>query len=143
MIRTLATVVLTTGLTAIGVFHFIWAISPWPLKDKVAFTKAVLGNESGTMPPPPLSALVGVALLGGGVVTLMTDDFIPAIGPDWLCVAGSYGLAAVLLGRGFGGYLMGAHATSEFQRLNTVLYSPLCIALGLMSGGLAVAATMR
>ncbi|MFC5216355.1 DUF3995 domain-containing protein [Streptomyces coerulescens] len=143
MIPTLVTAVLTAGLTVIGVLHFIWAFSPWPLKDEVAFTKAVLGNASGTMPPAPLSALVGVVLLGGGAVSLMTNGSVPEVGPDWLCIAGSYGLALVLLGRGLGGYLMGANATGEFQRLNAVLYSPLCIALGLMSGAIAVYATVR
>ncbi|WP_369395182.1 DUF3995 domain-containing protein [Streptomyces sp. CG1] len=133
--------VLTAGLVAVGVLHFIWAVTPWPFKDKVAFTKALLGNASGTMPPPALSALVAVALLGGGVVTLMTVGTIPSVGPDWLCVAGSYGLTLVMLGRGIGGYFLNSGAASEFQRLNSKVYSPLCIALGLMSVAVAISAT--
>lgn len=141
MIYTLAAVILTAGMVAIGALHFIWAFSPWPLKDKVSFTKAVLGNESGVMPPPALSALVGVALLGGAVITLMTHESIPGIGPEWLRIAGSYGLGVVLLGRGVGGYAMARGADPEFQRLNAQVYSPLCIVLGLMSVAVAVSAS--
>jgi hypothetical protein len=143
IIRTVIPLTLTLVLVAIGVLHLIWAFSPWPLGDKVTFTKRVVGNDSGEMPPAMLSALVGLAMMAGGVLTLMVNDSIPVIGPEWLRTVGIYGLAMTLLGRGLGGYFMNTGATVEFQRLNTVFYSPLCVVLGLLTGVVAMSASMR
>ncbi|MEU5287069.1 DUF3995 domain-containing protein [Streptomyces sp. NPDC020755] len=66
---------------------------------------------------------MGLGLIGGAVLTLMVNESIPAIGPDWLRLTGMYGLTAVLLARGVGGYFMNSGAASEFQQWNTVLYS--------------------
>ncbi|MEU6260330.1 DUF3995 domain-containing protein [Streptomyces sp. NPDC047043] len=142
-VRTVVPGALTVALVAIGGLHLIWAFSPWPLADKVTFTKTILGSDSGTMPPPALSALVGLALIAGAVLTLMVNETIPELGPNWLRTLGSYALALVLLGRGLGGFLLNSGATDEFQRWNTALYSPLCIALGLLGGVVAVAASKR
>lgn len=86
---------------------------------------------------------VEVALIGGAVLTLVVKEPIPAIGPDWLRLVGRYGLTAVLLARGLGGYSMNSGGTAEFQRLNSLLYSPLCVALGVPGGTVAVAASRR
>lgn len=143
MVRTVAAVVLAITLVAIGLLHFVWAFSPWPMKDAVTFTKTIGGSDDGVMPPRPSTILVGVALIGGGVLTLMVNESIPAIGPDWLRLVGMYGLTLVLLARGLGGYLMNSGAAGEFQRWNTVLYSPLCVALAALGGIVAVAASGR
>ncbi|MDG9714867.1 DUF3995 domain-containing protein [Streptomyces sp. DH10] len=135
--------VLTIALTAIGLLHFIWAFSPWPMKDAMTFTKTIGGSDDGEMPPKPSTVLVGLALIGGAVLTLMVNESIPAVGPDRLRLAGMYGLTVVLLARGLGGYFMNPGAASEFQRWNTVLYSPLCMALAALSGIVAVAASRR
>ena len=103
MIRTVAPGLLTLILVMIGVFHFIWAVTPWPWRDKVTFTRTITGSDSGEMPPPLLSALVGIALLGGAVLTLMVNDTIPGIGPDWLQLTGMVVLALVMFARGAGG----------------------------------------
>ncbi|MFF8937593.1 DUF3995 domain-containing protein [Streptomyces paradoxus] len=143
VVRTVVPAVLTVALVVIGGLHLIWAFSPWPLADEVSFTRTVLGSDSGEMPPPALSALVGLALIAGAVLTLMVNGTIPQIGPGRLRTLGSYALALVLLGRGLGGFLLNSGATSEFQRWNTALYSPLCVVLGLLGGVVAVAASKR
>ncbi|MFI7061645.1 DUF3995 domain-containing protein [Kribbella sp. NPDC050124] len=143
MIRTVVPVVLVFVLAVIGVLHFVWAVTPWPWRDKIAFTKAIYGSDSGELPPPPLSALVGAALLGSAVLTLMVSDAIPGIGPDWLQFTGMVGLALVMLGRGAGGYFMNAGRAAEFRRWNSVLYSPLCLGLFLLATVVAVSATAR
>ncbi|MFF8275863.1 DUF3995 domain-containing protein [Streptomyces lateritius] len=130
-------------LTAIGVLHFIWVFSPWPFKDAMTFTRTIGGSDDGVMPPGPSTALVGLALVGGAVLTLMVNESVPGIGPEWLRLVGMYGLAAVLLARGVGGYFMNSGAAIEFQRLNSFLYSPLCVALAALSGIVAVAASRR
>ncbi|MEU9116572.1 DUF3995 domain-containing protein [Streptomyces sp. NPDC048483] len=135
--------VLAIVLMAIGVLHFIWAFSPWPFKDVVTFTKTIGGSDDGVMPSAPSTVLVGLALIGGAVLTLMVNESILLIGPDWLRLVGMYGLAVVLLARGLGGYFMNSGAASEFQRLNTFLYSPLCVVLAVLAGIVAVAASRR
>ncbi|ORT60994.1 hypothetical protein BKD26_05540 [Streptomyces sp. CB03238] len=143
MVRTVAPMALAIALTAIGVLHFIWVFSPWPFKDVMTFTKTIGGSDDGVMPPVPSTVLVGLALIGGAVLTLMVNESIPGIGPAWLRLVGMYGLAVVLLTRGLGGYFMNSGAAIEFQRLNTFLYSPLCVALAALSGTVAVAASRR
>jgi hypothetical protein len=143
MVRTVVPAVLTIVLMAIGLLHFVWAFSPWPMKDAMTFTKTIGGSDDGEMPPGPSTVLVGLALVGGAVLTLMVNESVPAIGPDWLRMVGMYGLTVVLLARGLGGYFMNSGAASEFQRLNTFLYSPLCVALAALSGTVAVAASRR
>jgi hypothetical protein len=143
MVRTVVPAVLTIVLMAIGLLHFIWAFSPWPMKDAMTFTKTIGGSDDGEMPPGPSTVLVGLALVGGAVLTLMVNESVPAIGRDWLRMVGMYGLTVVLLARGLGGYFMNSGAASEFQRLNTFLYSPLCVALAALSGTVAVAASRR
>lgn len=143
MIRTVVPGLLTLILVVIGILHFVWAFAPWPWRDKVTFTKTIAGSDSGEMPPPLLSALVGAALLGGAALTLMVNDTIPAIGPDWLQLTGMMTFAVVMFGRGAGGYLMNSGAAAEFRRWNSVLYSPLCLVLCLLAVSVAVAAIRR
>ncbi|MCF3144115.1 DUF3995 domain-containing protein [Streptomyces platensis] len=143
MVRTVVPVALAMVLTAIGLLHFIWAFSPWPFRDAVTFTKTIGGSDDGVLPPAPSTLLVGLALVGGAVLTLMVNESVPGIGPAWLRLVGMYALTAVLLTRGLGGYFMNSGAAAEFQRLNTFVYSPLCLALAALSGTVAVAASRR
>ncbi|WP_419994687.1 DUF3995 domain-containing protein [Streptomyces boninensis] len=134
---------LASALTAIGLLHFLWVFTPWPMKDALTFTKTIAGSDDGKMPSASSTALVGVALVAGAVLTLMVNESVGAPGPEWLRLAAMYVLTAVLLVRGLGGYLMNSGTAAEFQRLNSYLYSPLCVALGLLGGVVAVAATRR
>ncbi|MEU8786615.1 hypothetical protein [Streptomyces sp. NPDC048637] len=65
---------LSIVLMAVGVLHFIWAFSPWPFKDVVTFTKTIGGSDDGVVPPGPSTFLVGLALIGGAVLTLMVKS---------------------------------------------------------------------
>ncbi|MEV6960367.1 DUF3995 domain-containing protein [Streptomyces sp. NPDC051207] len=132
LVRTLVPAVLTAALVVIGVLHLVWAFSPWPLDDEVSFSRTVLGSDSGEMPPPALSALVGLALIAGALLMLMVNRTVPAVGPAGLRTLAGYALVLVLLGRGLGGFLLNSGATDEFQRWNSALYSPLCVVLGLL-----------
>ncbi|WP_231626720.1 DUF3995 domain-containing protein [Streptomyces apocyni] len=138
-----AAAALTLTLVVIGVFHFIWAFTPWPWDDPVTFTKTIAGTDDGVMPPTLASVLVGVALIGSGVLTLMVNDTIPGIGPNWLQLTGLFTFAVVMFARGTGGYLMNSGAAAEFQRWNSTVYSPLCLVLCLLSLVVAVTALRR
>lgn len=143
MARTVVPVALTVVLVTIGLLHFIWLFTPWPMADAMTFTKTIAGVDDGEMPSRPSTALVGLALIGAAALTLMVNGSIPAIGPDWLRLVGMYGLTAVLLARGLGGYFMNSGAAVEFQRWNSFLYSPLCVALAVLGGVVAVSASRR
>ncbi|MER6845422.1 hypothetical protein [Streptomyces platensis] len=73
-------------LTAIGLLHFISAFSPWPFRDAVTFTKTIGGSDDGVLPPAPSTLLVGLALVGGAVLTSWsTSPFRESARPgcDW------------------------------------------------------------
>ncbi|MBT2399789.1 DUF3995 domain-containing protein [Streptomyces sp. ISL-100] len=70
MVRTVVPTVLTIVLIAIGLLHFIWAFSPWPMKDAMTFTKTIGGSDDGEMPPGTSTVLVGLPLIGGAVLTI-------------------------------------------------------------------------
>ncbi|MFE0171320.1 DUF3995 domain-containing protein [Streptomyces sp. NPDC059002] len=143
MVRTVVPVVLAAVLAIIGLLHFIWVFTPWPMADAMTFTRTIAGSDDGEMPSGPLTALVGLALFAGALLTLMVNGSVPGIGPEWLRLAGMYGLTAVLLVRGLGGYFMNSGAAEEFQRWNSAVYSPLCVALAALAGTVAVAASRR
>lgn len=126
MVRTVIPVVLTIVLITIGLLHFIWVFTPWPMKDAMTFTKTIGGSDDGRMPSAPSTVLVGLALIGGAVLTLMVNESIPAIGPNWLQLTGMYGLTAVLLARGLGGIL---HELRSRRRIPAVEHGPVLTAV--------------
>ncbi|MFD9071404.1 DUF3995 domain-containing protein [Streptomyces lasiicapitis] len=143
MVRTVVPATPATALGGIGCLHFVWIFTPWPLPDVETFYRVIGGVESNETPSAVPTALVGTALVGGAVLTLMVNENIPGIGPEWLRRFGIYGLSGVMFLRGLGGYSMNSGATSEFQTWNSALYSPLCIGLGLLAGTVGLAATRR
>ncbi|MFI2369358.1 DUF3995 domain-containing protein [Streptomyces sp. NPDC018833] len=134
---------LASVLAAIGCLHVVWIFTPWPLQDAETLARTLVGEDSGQMPPDVPTALVGAALIGGAVLTLMVSEHIPGIGPERLRRLGIHVLAGVMFLRGLGGYFMNSDATSEFQTWNSALYSPLCIGLGLLAVTVGLAAPRR
>ncbi|TVL89039.1 DUF3995 domain-containing protein [Streptomyces sp. SAJ15] len=140
MITTAAAWIAAIALLAIGLLHVVWAFSPWPFESTEIFVKSVFGAKDGAWPfPAALSAVMGLVIIVAAVVPLMVNDTVPQLGPSWMRTVAIYGLAVALLGRGLGGYAMNSGSAEEFSRLNSAVYSPLCIALGLMVGVVALA----
>ncbi|MGA9870776.1 MAG: DUF3995 domain-containing protein [Rhodococcus sp. (in: high G+C Gram-positive bacteria)] len=116
-------------LIAIGVLHIVWLRTSWPWNSPAELNSAVFGSSEATPPPAILYWATGAALVAAGVLVLMQAGAVPALTPEWLRGIAMWALAGVLLLRGVGGYFMNSNASAEFVRLNSYVYSPLCIAL--------------
>jgi hypothetical protein len=117
---------------ALAVWHFYMALVP-----SSGARGAVPSVEGKPLfaPTRRATAAIGVVLLLFGALVLATAGVIslrvPHIALSWL----SYGLALGLLGRAVGefryvGFFKRVHGT-KFARLDTLVYSPLCLVLAI------------
>jgi hypothetical protein len=127
-------------LLVIGVMHLIWAFSPWPLATWTDFARVVLGAPDSKVPAilPPMSIGVGIALCAAAYLTLARVGVVPTIGPAWVDRVGVWVVAVVMLGRAtVAGFLPStlhlAGTPDVYVRWDLMLYSPLCLVLGLLA----------
>lgn len=130
------TAVVVAALLAIAVLHAVWLFSPWPLATPADLARDVVGRSDGSLPrrlfvPATVGVVVALALAAflvgahGGLLDPPSES---------LARVGTWGVAAVLLGRGAYGLLesgarLGDHPAS-YRRLDLRFYSPLCLVLG-------------
>ena len=121
-------VAVPAALAGIAALHAAWALGwRWPGGSDRAFADRVVGEGAGMPPEPATWAVAGVLLAAAGLVG--------AAGRGARAVpvrAGALGVAGVLLARGSAGLALdvaGGFGTI-YQRLDTAIYSPLCLALG-------------
>ena len=127
-------ILLALILIAVAALHLSWAFgSSWPGTDQKSLSDRVVGTPDATkMPPAGLTFIVAILIACAALWPLLWQALIPY--PHWvpqtLVWLGMWCLAIVFLVRGLGGYLPSARLTVEpFRTLNTIIYSPLCIAL--------------
>lgn len=118
-------------LVLVGALHVAWGTGMvWPGRDAQDLAQKVVGGAQGDRMPSSLACYaVAGALVGASValvLTLVPGGFQPLVRLTGYVVAG------VFLLRGLLGYAMPRLTRSgqDFDRLNRVLYSPLCLALG-------------
>ena len=127
-------------LVMISGLHVYWALGGvWPGHDGPSLAQRVFGGPPGT-PLPAVGACLAVAAL----LLLAAWTVIGAAWPWWMLPAaglwrlGAWGVAGVLALRGGLGFfdtrLRPAIVGSPFVRLNRLVYSPLCLGLGLCIG---------
>jgi hypothetical protein len=133
---------LTLALLGIGLLHAVWTVSSWPLADRDDFARLVVGVPVDELPSPGMTAAVAVALAVAAVLVAAQARLLPA-GPVPARVrrAGVVVVAVVLLLRG-GGALVAELAGMEvgpadFVRMDRIVYSPLCLTLGLAAAWVA------
>lgn len=145
MRRTIATLA-TVTLAGIGVLHAVWAFSPWPFDERATFSDAVVGVPVAEAPSAPMTLGVAVLLAAAAALVAVRGGLTRGVGPAWMWRWGTWTVAGVLLLRGLGGLLasalqLGTWAQSQtFQRLDLLVYSPLCLVLG---GAVALVAAGR
>ncbi|MEV0677378.1 DUF3995 domain-containing protein [Actinosynnema sp. NPDC050436] len=127
-------------LVAVGGLHVVWAFSPWPLRSREEFASRVVGVPPERLPSPGLTFAVAGLLLVAGYLVVARAGLVGTPGPAWLTVAGTGGVAAVLLLRGAGGLVASARKDTPFARLDLRVYSPLCLALAAATGLVAALA---
>ncbi|WP_152544945.1 DUF3995 domain-containing protein [Deinococcus phoenicis] len=123
-------------LVALSGLHVYWGLGGvWPGHDPRSLACLVVGGaEDGRLPTPLACFGVAVALL----LAAAALHFAAAGGAfGGLARVAAFGVAGVFLLRGALGYVLPAltHTGKAFDRLNRLIYSPLCLVLG----GLALA----
>lgn len=121
-----------TTLAAVGGLHILWAADPWPWDSAVEMRTAVFGSADSDVPKAGY-VLMGGVLAGSAAVVASQSRILPRFGSDRLRSAAMYALSGGLLLRGAGGLLLNSGAAEEFQRLNTTVYSPLCLGLAALT----------
>ena len=125
-------IVLCLVFIVLAAMHFYWALGG------NAFKGAAVPTISGKMafnPGPLATAGVGVAMLACAALIAAASGLLGIVLPhqflSWLC----YALSLLLLARAIGDFrLVGFFKTvrnSRFARLDSVVYSPLSLALSL------------
>lgn len=121
-------------MLVVAALHVAWGTGiTWPGRDAQDLAQKVVGGSEGDPMPSPLAcyAVAGALLVAAAalVLTLFPHDFQPLVRLVGFVAAG------VFLLRGALGYVLPrlADPSQDFDRLNRVLYSPLCLALGGMT----------
>jgi len=116
---------------ALALLHFSWALG-----NEWGFDAALPKKENGErlMTPRKVdSFIVGIGLLGIAVYYLAMGKWIALGLPEWLMNYGLWAIAAIFLLRAIGEFryvgLFKKITTTDFARLDTRLYSPLCLFL--------------
>ncbi len=125
---------LVAVLTALSALHAYWGLGGvWPGTDPASLAETVVGTRGGRMPGLIPCLVVSACLTAVAVFVGWRAGIVPDLKlPLWLWTAGYGGALAVFAARGIAGFVPSLVRYSEgtpFHRLNTVLYSPLCIAI--------------
>lgn len=129
-------------LALVGALHVLWSVSTWPLPDREAFARTVVGTQESQLPSAGMTLAVAGLLFAGAYLVASGAGAAPAIGPRWVHRAGIWTVAAVLTVRGAGGLTTDVVAGvagegTTFIAWDAALYSPLCLALGVGAGVVA------
>lgn len=127
------------GLAVVGLFHFLWAFSPWPLANWSDFALVVLGAPDAKVPAllPPASVAVALGLLAAAYLVSARTALVSMAGPQWVYRFGVWAVAVIMLTRatllGFipsGLDLIGS--PHVYIKWDLWLYSPVCLVLGVL-----------
>lgn len=127
------------AFTAIAALHGYWALGGlWPGRDEESLALLVVGGQPGMrMPGRAATWVVVLLLLLAAATVLATGGLVIVPVAERLVRGGAFLGAGVLLLRGILGFfftwIRPASAASPFARLNVLLYSPLCLALALLT----------
>ena len=133
MIVFVAAISVAVACGLLMLLHVYWALGGhWPGRDLKSMVDTVVGAPVSAAPGPVACALVAILLgLAGALVvgTVVVDSVVVDVG--------AIGVAVVFLLRGLIGFvdvrLRPSTKGSRFARLNVVLDSPLCLALGTLA----------
>lgn len=138
-------------LTLIGLLHLYWAaggrvafLAVLPEVDDIDGASGRRSRRKAFEPGPGATLAVALALLAMASVVAMRAGWLPALLPrgwvDGLLLA----IAAMMLLRAIGDFRLVGFTKrlrdSAFARMDTWLYSPLCVALGIALAVLSTSA---
>lgn len=132
MVKILIVVVLLVVFLSLSGIHFYWALGgKWGADVSVPTNK---NNEKVINPKLFECFVVAVGLLGFGLLVLVKSGILTLLLPGWLLTYGLWIVAALFMLRAIGDFnyvgLFKKIKTTEFGRLDTLYYSPLCLVIG-------------
>ncbi len=123
-------------LAGIGLFHVAWAFGARPLDTGVIPTTA--DGTPVMAPGMAITLVVAALLLTAAFLIFEQSGFGPGLLPHPLPRIGATGVAVVLLLRGIGEFryvgLFKRERGTAFARLDTRYFTPLVLALAVLSG---------
>ncbi|NJX14713.1 DUF3995 domain-containing protein [Tamlana crocina] len=129
---------LSTIFITLGAIHFNWVVG-----GTFGFAESLPTKESGERvlnPKKMDSAIVGTGLTLFGVFYIFKSGMTENILPNWLLEYGGWVIPIIFILRAIGefkyvGFFKSVNKT-DFAKLDTKLYSPLCLVMGVM--GIAI-----
>jgi hypothetical protein len=127
-------ILLSIILIGLGLIHFNWVIG-----GKFGFSESLPTKESGerVLNPKKIdSAIVGIGLTIFGIFYILKSGLMEYNIPAWIMKYGSWIIPIIFLLRAIGefryfGFFKSIKKT-EFGKLDTKLFSPLCLAIGIL-----------
>jgi len=118
-------------LVALGGLHGYWAAGGrWPGHDDASLASIVVGPPGTSWPGAAATwAITGVLGIAAGLVAAAGTGR-----GGRTALLGARGVATVMVARGAGGLVISRHRSHRFAQLDVVLYSPLCMTLGIACG---------
>jgi hypothetical protein len=124
---------LSITLIGLGLIHFNWVIG-----GKFGFEESLPTKESGERilnPKKIDSAIVGIGLTAFGIFYILKSGLIVYNLPVWIMKYGSWVIPILFLLRAIGefkyiGFFKSVKKT-DFGKLDTKLFSPLCLVIGI------------
>lgn len=130
---TILSIILFSIFTILAIIHFNWVIG-----GKWGFDKALPTNEKGERILNPRkidSAIVGFGLVGFGLFYLWQSGVIQLDLPAWVMYVG-WLIPAIFILRAIGEFryigFFKKIKTTDFGKMDTQLYSPLCLFIGVL-----------
>jgi hypothetical protein len=126
--------VVASALVGLAALHALWGAeaTTWPGTDTASLAETVVGSSTF---PSASACYVVAALLGAAGGLLAAHSRVTQPKAFTLTHLGTKTVGSVLLLRGVGGLVVSAfglvNVTAVFRRNDLVLYSPLCLALGM------------
>ena len=126
-------ILLSILLIGLGLIHFNWVVG-----GNFGFSESLPTKENGerVLNPKKIdSAIVGIGLTAFGFFYLLKSGVIEFIIPGWIMAYGSWIIPIIFLLRAIGefkyvGFFKKIKKT-EFGKLDTKFFSPLCLIIGI------------
>ncbi len=134
MIYTVLSITLSTIFITLGIIHFNWVFG-----GKFGFSASLPTKETGERilnPKKYDSAAVGLALTFFGLFYLVKFHIIDLYLPEWILNYGRWIIPSIFLLRAIGefkylGFFKSIQHT-EFAKMDTKLFSPLCLLIAIV-----------
>ena len=126
-------ILLSLILIGLGIVHFNWVIG-----GKFGFVESLPTKENGERilnPKKIDSAIVGIGLTAFGIFYILKSGVIEYNTPEWIMRYGSWIIPVICILRAIGefkyvGFFKSVKKT-DFGKLDTKLFSPLCLIIGI------------